>query len=299
MVKVRVPASTSNLGSGFDCFGLALKLYLTVEMELIRHGLEVSVFGEGSSRIAIGKKNLIFKSVQRLYQEIGARPRGFRIRIDNAIPLFRGLGSSGAATIAGLVCASRLANANLDQRRLLSIANKIEGHPENASASLFGGFTINCVENGVVISKKVAVPENLTTVLLVPESAVSTHKARGVLPKAIPHEDAVFNLQRSALLAHAFVSGEYDSLREAMQDRLHQPFRKRLIPCFTEFETVGYQHDALGVCISGSGSAILGLTLADGSNLKKAWQEKAEELRFAARVLQLGVENSGVVEVMD
>lgn len=295
MVKVRVPASISNLGAGFDCFGMALRLYLTVEMESIRRGLHVSVFGEGGSEIAFGEENLIFKAAQKLYQVTGIRPPGFRIRINNEIPLSKGLGSSGAATIAGLVGAAKLTQTELPEQTLLSLAHQIEGHPENASASLFGGFTINCIQNDQVICKKVTVSEDLNAVLVVPTATVSTREARKALPKNVPYEDAVFNLQCSSLFTHAFLTGNVESLREAMQDRLHQPYRKHLIPGFDEFERSGYENGALGVCVSGSGSAVLALTHPDSSErLLQKWTETAHSLKIAASVLAPGIENTGV-----
>ncbi|MFQ5754256.1 MAG: homoserine kinase, partial [bacterium] len=216
------------------------------------------------------------------------------IKIENQIPIFRGLGSSGAATVAGLVCASRLSNLTLTNQEILSLANEIEGHPENAASSLLGGLTINCLAEGKVITKKIAGDENLKAVLLIPNLTISTHQARRVLPDTVSHQDAVFNLQRSALLAQAFICQDYRALKTAMQDKLHQPFRQHFIPGYNEIEQVGYQNGALGICISGSGSTILGFTQGDGMPLQKCWQEKAQELNLKARVLVLGIDNHGV-----
>ncbi|NIR47003.1 homoserine kinase [candidate division KSB1 bacterium] len=292
-VKIRVPASTSNLGSGFDCFGLALRLYLTVEMEESSQGLEITTTGEGSAQIPTDTENLIYKSAKTVYQVIEKECPGLTIRINNEIPLFRGLGSSGAATVAGLMCASKLVKANLSNQQLLNLAHQIEGHPENASASLVGGLTINCVENNAITSKRILPREKLKTVLLIPDVNISTHDARNVLPREIPYTDAVFNLQRSALLAHAFLTDEYDALKLAMQDRLHQPFRKAFMSGYDELEAVGYENSALGVCISGSGSTILGLTLDDGKRLQEAWQKKAQQLELAAKVMVTEIDSEG------
>lgn len=290
-----MPASTSNLGSGFDAFGLALQLYLTVEMEISSEGLQIQPSGEGASDIPRHEVNLIFRSAKKVFEKVGQPLPGLKIIMENQIPLFRGLGSSGAATIAGLVCAARLANLNLPPEEILSLAQAIEEHPENAASSLLGGLTINCVEaNGLVICKKVEVNEKLKVVLLIPETAISTYEARRVLPETVPHHDAVFNLQRSALLAYAFISRDYEALKAAMQDKLHQPYRKGLIPHYDEFETLGYQNDALGVCISGSGSTVLGLTLGDGKKLQNCWQEKTNNLSMKAQVIVTGIDSRGV-----
>jgi homoserine kinase len=295
-VKARVPASTSNLGSGFDAFGLALQLYLAVQMEISPEGLQILPSGEGASHIPTHEGNLIFRSTKKLFEKVGQPLPGLKIIIENKIPLFRGLGSSGAATIAGLVCGARLANSNLPHEAILSLAQEIEGHPENAASSLLGGLTINCVEaNGQVICKKVEVDDKLKAVLLIPETTIATHEARRVLPKTVSHQDAVFNLQRSALLAHAFTSRDYDALKVAMQDKLHQPYRKHLIPHYDEFETLGYENGALGVCISGSGSTVLGLTLGDGKKLQNCWEEKAASLSMKAQVIVTGIDSAGVL----
>ncbi|MFQ5865809.1 MAG: homoserine kinase [bacterium] len=297
MVKVRVPASTSNLGSGFDAFGLALQLYLSIEMERSPYGWQILTLGEGAKEIPSNEENLIVKSAKKVFEKLSEPLPGLKMKIENQIPLFRGLGSSGAATIAGLLGAVQLANSGLTNQEILTLANEIEGHPENAASSLLGGLTINCVDKGQVISKKVDVDKNLRAVLLIPDVAISTHDARRALPRTVSHKDAVFNLQRSALLAHAFITRDYEALRVAMQDKLHQPFRKKLMPAYDEFESIAYQNGAIGVCISGSGSTILGLTLGklgEGKQLQNFWQAKAQELNINAKVLRIGIDNTGV-----
>ncbi len=293
MVKIQVPASTSNLGSGFDSIGMALQLYLFVEMRVIPQGLQIFISGEGCSDIPTNEDNLIYKSAQTFYKKIGKDVPGLEIKIETQIPLFRGLGSSGAATVAGIMCASKLSNTELSAPEILSLVNEIEGHPENAASSLFGGLTINCVENGKVITRKVEVDEKIKTVLLIPDLTISTNKARSELPDTVPHQDAVFNLQRSAMLVYAFISRDYDILKTAMQDKLHQPFRGKSIAGYHEFEKAGYQNGALGVYISGSGSTIAGLTKGDGKQLQNSWITKSRELNIKARVLIAEIEKQG------
>lgn len=293
MVKVRVPASTSNLGSGFDTFGLALQLYLTVEMEISAAGTHFEIEGAGADEISTGPDNLILRAATRLFEKTGTSFRGLKIRIQNEIPLCRGLGSSGAATVAGLLCGAKLCNAHLSRQEILTIAYNLERHPENAAAALFGGLTINCIDRGQVITRKSRIGEDLRAVLLIPEIGVSTTTAREVLPKQIPHEAAVFNVQRSVLLAHAFASKEYELLKIAMQDQLHQPYRKHLIPHYDEFEAAAYENEALGVCISGSGSTILAFTLSDHLPLEEAWKRKAEALKMRASVRTVAFDQQG------
>ncbi|MFQ5601760.1 MAG: homoserine kinase [bacterium] len=294
MIRVRVPASTSNLGSGFDCFGLALQLYLTVQMETTGRDLQIHVAGEGCGEIPTNADNLIYKAFRLVFEKSPKSVPPVRIEIVNEIPLFRGLGSSGAAAIAGLVTGAKVAGINLNDCELLNLANQIEGHPENAAASLYGGLTINCVENESVLTQKVPVSEKLKAVLFIPHRRISTEQARKVLPRTISHKDAVFNLQRSALLAHAFLTADFRFLNFAVQDKIHQPFRKKLIPGFDEIEQAGYDAGALAVCISGSGSTVLGLCTKETAQLTAQWQALANKLQISAQILTVGIDPKGV-----
>lgn len=292
-IKIRVPGSTSNLGSGFDAVAMALQLSLTVEME-IAYELEITASGEGAEEIATDAGNLIYRAAETVYQNLDLPCPPLRIVIDNDIPIARGLGSSGAATVAGLLCAAKLSGAHVTNAEILNLAGELEGHPENGAASLLGGLTINCLADGEVISRKLYVEDALRAVLLIPGTGVSTQAAREALPAEVPHRDAVFNAQRSALLVNAFMSRDYSHLRQAMQDRLHQPFRKHRIPHYDEFESAAYANGALGVCISGSGSAILALAKQPHDvDVQQAWQAKVEEKKHAARVVTVETENSG------
>ena len=295
MVRVKVPASTSNLGSGFDTFGFALQLYLNVEMDTIPTGLEIFNSGEGSSEIPRDENNLVFKAAEKLFEKTGKKLPGLKIEANNKIPLQRGLGSSAAAIIAGLICALELSGENLKNDEILSIAADMEGHPDNAAACFYGGLTISCVDNGKILTRKIAVDESLNCVLMIPNDTISTKAARKVLPETVSHQDAVFNLRRSALLTEAFMSRNYEILSIAMKDKLHQPFRKHLIPGYDEFEKIGYENGALGVCISGSGPTILGFIVDDSERLQKAWQEKTEKLNIQANVVKTRCDNTGLV----
>ncbi len=292
-VKVKVPASTSNLGSGFDTFGLALNIYLTVEMSLTDN-LRITYSGEGEKDVPLDTTNLIYKAAANAYEKAGTDLPPMAICIENPIPLCRGLGSSGAAIIAGLSGANKLLKNRFANAEILNMANEIEGHPENAAASLYGGLTINCINNGDVISKKVEISNPLKAVLFIPETSVSTEKAREVLPILVSYEEAIYNVQRSALLSHALIYGDYVSLKTAMQDQLHQPFRKQLLPGYNEFEEIAYENGALGVCISGSGSTLLCFTEDNENALQEKWRNLAEEKEIAGIVVVADVDNKGV-----
>lgn len=292
-VKLKIPASTSNLGSGFDTFGMALNLYLTVEISLA-DSLKIRYSGEGEKDVALDATNLIYKTAAKVYEKAGTDLPPLTIHIDNPIPLCRGLGSSGAAIIAGLAGANKLLNDKFSNAELLNMANEIEGHPENVAASLYGGFTINCINNGEVISKKVEIAKPLKAVLLIPEATISTEDAREILPILVLREEAIFNVQRSALFSHTLLTGDYDSLKIAMQDKLHQPFRKQLLPGYDEFEKIAYENGALGVCISGSGSTLLCFTEDKENLLQEKWHNLAEEKEIAGRVIVAEIDNNGL-----
>jgi homoserine kinase len=294
MVNVRVPASTSNLGSGFDSFGMALQIYLDVVMSIEPSGLIITAAGEGRAEISTNSDNLIFLSAKKVFEHIRKPAPTLRIKIENGIPLYRGLGSSGAAIVAGLICGNILSVANLSDDEIISLAMAFEGHPENVATSLLGGATINCSEGGRVITKKIEIDDNLRAVIWVPTTLVATKVARNVLPKTVPHDDAVFNLQRSALLAHALIARNYDSLKIATADRLHQPYRKHLIEGFENFVSSGYAGGASGVCISGSGSAILAIcTHGETHRVEAAWEALRKSLNLSGRVLVCRFENRG------
>ena len=294
MVRVRVPASTSNLGSGFDAAGLALRLYLTVRMKIVDPGeASLLVSGEGADEIRKGPQDLVRAAAEKFFEHAGQAPPPLALEIDNEIPLARGLGSSGAARIAGIFAANQLLEHPLQTDELLDLAVSLEGHPENASASLLGGLTLSCGPPEP-LTRRVEVATELCAVVLVPEIRVPTAEARQALPEKVAHSDAVFNLQRSALLSYAFLKRDYSVLRNAMRDRLHQPFREKLIPAYADFGKAALDCGALGVCISGSGSSILALTLDEADAIAAGWREVAKTRRVAARTLILEISNLGV-----
>ena len=258
-ITLRVPASTSNLGSGFDALGLAIDLPLTVKFEIGISGRHIRARGEGAALLEQERDNLLLQAFDRACSEIGCQPPPLRIEMHNPIPLKRGLGSSGAAIVAGLVGANLLHGKKLSQQQLLDLANEMEGHPENASASLLGGLTVNGVENGEVKWQRFLPPENWAAAAFIPDLEIATHEARGVLPETLSREDAVKNVQRVAVLVAAFAKREPALLKFGVQDWLHQPYRKALIPGFDDFVAAAYAAGAFAAFLSGSGSTILAI----------------------------------------
>ena len=292
-IVAKIPGTTANLGSGFDAFGLALTIYLHVDVQIQDTGVVIESHGEGAAELPHDKSHLIFRTIDSVFAQAGRTTPGMRLVVRNDIPLSRGLGSSGAAIIAGLLCGLKLAGVKLSPAEILKLANDAEGHPENAASSYLGGLTISCNADGQIIAKKISCDESLQAVVLIPGLRISTAEARKVLPATVSHEDAVYNLQRSALLSHAFLTQDFSSLRLAMSDRLHQSFRGRLIPGFDEFISKAYTNGALGAGISGSGSTLICFTREDGVALKQAWEKHALAIGLSARCAILGVDNAG------
>jgi len=290
-VRVRVPASTANLGPGFDVLGLALGLYNEIEVELTGVGLRLEVEGEGAERLqALGDRNLVVRSVTETLDRLGLRPDGFRIRMVNRIPMSRGLGSSSAAALGGVASAAALAGASLGPEELLDLALPFEGHPDNITPALLGGLTVSALVEGRVRCVKLPVPEGLRAVAVIPEFHLSTAKARKALPATVPRADAVFNVGRAALFLAAMQAGRLDLLREAAQDRLHQPYRAPLVPGMAEVLAEGERAGALACFLSGAGPTLLALVSGDGGDIGPrmvaCWKARAN-VTSRAEVLEI------------
>ncbi|HHW44215.1 MAG TPA: homoserine kinase, partial [Desulfotomaculum sp.] len=230
MVRVQVPATTANMGPGFDCLGMALKLYNTVEMVRTGAGLSIEVHGEGAFDIARDESNVVYRAALRLFKQVNCDPGGLRIRLINNIPVARGLGSSASAIVGGLIAANILAGSRLSHRELLSLAAAVEGHPDNVAPAMLGGIIISTLVEGEVRYLKIDPPPGLKVAVAIPDFPLSTRSAREVLPQQVSMADAVFNLGRVALLVAAMQQGRLEFLSTAMEDRLHQPYRSTLVP---------------------------------------------------------------------
>jgi homoserine kinase len=262
--SVRVPASTSNLGSGFDTVSAALGLYLNVQVEPTSEK-QIEWIHSSNSPLPFGQEdNLILRSLHRTLEVLETETPGCRISMDNQIPLQRGLGSSAAAIIAGIKIAEHLSGEKLDNRQVFQIAYPLEGHPDNLAASLLGGWALSWVDNDRMQAVKLLSALSCRFIAAIPEITIPTREARTILPEHYSLEDATFNLQRCGLLIHALNSGQKEFLREAMSDRLHQPFRSRLVPGMEQLlrlENLNeeWSGSLLGVSISGSGSTVIAL----------------------------------------
>ena len=226
-IKVSVPATSANVGSGFDALGLAVTLYNTVTFE-DSEVLEISA--SDGTRIPRGESNLVYRSAKGLFEKVGKQIPPLKITQTNPIPMARGLGSSSACIIAGLLGANRMLGDVLNTQELLTLATAIEGHPDNVAPALLGGLTSSVFEDGKVYSVKRNVDESLCFAAIVPDYKLLTEAARAALPKEVSHKDAVYNLSRAALVPAAFCEGRHDLLAIATEDKLHQQYRMPLMP---------------------------------------------------------------------
>jgi len=260
MIRVQVPATTANLGPGFDCLGMALELYNIVELIQVPYGLTIEVTGEGTADIPRDVDNLVFKSAQRVFEQVDFKPTGLKIRLINQIPVARGLGSSTAAIIGGVIAANLLTGGRLSLKDIISLASSIEGHPDNVAPAVLGGIVISVQADGELKNMKIQPPQGIKCVVAVPDFILATKTSRDVLPSQVAFQDAIFNLGRVALLVAALQRGDFSLLGTAMEDHLHQPFRSVLVPGMKKVLAAAKLAGARGVTLSGAGPSVIALT---------------------------------------
>ncbi len=263
-VEVRLPASTSNLGAGFDCFGLALRLYLTIRATVRPNAVDrcrVRTTGPSENRaLPRNSSNLIYRAMSFAANQEQRTLPPLDLVVHNEIPLGSGLGSSAAAIVGGIKLCGLITSRPLSKKTILKYATEFEGHPDNVSAALQGGFVANCIDaNRNVVSIKARWPGAVKVVVVSPRSQLPTHVARAALPRMVSRADAVSNLQRSAMFIAALSERRFDLFREAMRDALHQPWRESLVPGLAEALALAPSDGLLGIALSGAGPSILAL----------------------------------------
>ena len=295
-VRVRVPASSANLGPGFDTFGLALGIYDEIEVTAIDGPTLVEVEGVGAGEVEVDARNLVVRAIARGFAEVDVPMPGLAVRARNVIPHGGGLGSSAAAIVSGLVAAKGLlgAEAGLDTDRLLALATEMEGHPDNVATALLGGLTIAWSVGGVPRAKKLIVHRGVSPLVCVPDFSVSTEHARSLQPQSVPYQDAVFNLSRSALLVAALVQSP-ELLFEATEDRLHQDYRAGAMP--QTYEMVQrLRAEGHAAVVSGAGPSILVLASDPAARADAAAIVAAsEQSRWDARMLAVDVRGATLI----
>ncbi|MEC9446643.1 MAG: homoserine kinase [Chloroflexota bacterium] len=284
LIRVKAPATTANMGPGYDCLGLALDVWNTLEIEVLKDGEPVvEVTGEGADELGTGRDNLIYRAMEFLFQDVGEDMPAVRINCDNAIPIARGMGSSAAAIAGGLVAANYLCSQEYTANDLLEMAATIEGHPDNVAAAVLGGMQLVIMdqtdEGNRLYTVPLNVPPELHAVVFVPQVRISTKDARAVLPEKVSMADAVHNMGRVGLLVAAMATNHPEYLTVATQDRIHQPYRQPLFPAMKVIFQAALDAGAMGVFLSGSGSTVLALT--KGREMTVAY-EMAEAARQAS-----------------
>jgi homoserine kinase len=256
-VNVRVPATTANLGPGFDCLGLALSLWNTATFTLAGDELTVMIAGEGAGSLPHDASNLVARAARRLYEHAGAAaPRGLQIACDVGIPLASGLGSSASAVVAGLLGANALLGEPASHADIIRLAAEFEGHPDNVAAALCGGLVVVVRSDDELITERIAMPP-VTVALAVPELEYSTRAARAELPTYVALTDAVYNMGRATLVVEALRRGDLELLGKAMQDRLHQERRLQHVPGGQQAMAAAMAAGASAVAVSGSGPSLI------------------------------------------
>ncbi|MBI4296994.1 MAG: homoserine kinase [Chloroflexi bacterium] len=295
-IAVKVPATTANLGPGFDCLGLALDLYSTVEVSLAP-SFDMRLTGEDVGELGLGRDNLVYRAFSALYQKAGATPPEVRMACENRIPLRRGLGSSAAAIVGGLVAANFLLGEPLPQKEILRLAVEMEGHPDNVAPALLGGCQVVVWDGGELVTASIPLPAELRVVLFIPSFEMATETARGILSPRVSRKDAVYNIGRAALLANALATGQWSYLRVATQDRLHQPRRRSLFPALDDIIEAALESGALGAFLSGGGSAVAALASGQEAPIGWAMTEAAARAGVSGRILKAKPSLQGAYKV--
>ena len=259
-VRVRVPATSANLGPGFDTLGIACTLYNEMTLTLTHEqGLEITARGEGAQYIPSDARNIVWKSIQYLLQRADCAEvfRGAKIQMNNRIPLSRGLGSSATAIVAGLTAANAIVGSPFNRHDILQLATDIEGHPDNVAPAIYGGFTVNTVTNGLVECYSFQPRIFMRFVVMVPDFYLSTKSARKVLPSEVSMKDAVFNISHAAMMVAALARGSEKHLENAFEDALHQNYRAPLIPGMFNVFAAAKKAGAYGAVLSGAGPCLI------------------------------------------
>ena len=308
-VKVRVPATTANCGPGFDAIGIALNFYNEMELTLLpEEGLEVLVEGVGAGLLPADESNVIVKTIRtffdRLEREFHSSLdhfKGMRIKMNNQIPLSRGLGSSAAAIAAALTAANEISGAKFSKEDIFVMATAIEGHPDNVAPAIFGGVTLSVAsetskttdDEPQVHCLKFLPEAKFSLVAVIPEFELPTNLSRQALPEVVPFADAVFNISRVALLTGALLQGRLDYLKYALEDKIHQPYRQKLITGMSDVLSAAKDKGALGAVISGSGPCLIAFAENNEDAIGQAMVSAFEKHNVKAEYLKLTIDEEG------
>ncbi len=288
---ISVPATSANLGPGFDTLGIALDLRNVVKIKKSRF-FSISIKGEGANNVRLKGNNMFISIFNEHYRKLTGHTDKFRFTFINKIPLSRGLGSSSAVIVSAIAAAYAMAGVNVPKEKLLNLALTYEHHPDNITPAVMGGFTVSAIEHGKVFSLKKEMPKNLQAVIVIPNRPISTNQSRSKLPRRYAVSDVVYNVSRSSLLTAAFFSQRWDMLKIAAKDRMHQDIRMKALPELFEVRRVALDHGALMSTLSGSGSTFFNMAYKEhAGKLAKILQSRYPEFR----VLVVDFDNKGLI----
>ncbi|RQD72579.1 MAG: homoserine kinase [Tindallia sp. MSAO_Bac2] len=278
MIRVSVPATSANMGPGFDCLGVALGLYNRIEVEKTDEGLVIENLGKDSDMLPVDETHLVYQSMKRVYEETGEKTPGLHIKVFNEIPVSRGLGSSAACIVGGIVAANELLGKPLSQKKTLDLSVEVEGHPDNVTPALLGGVVVSSKgDNATTPYVQFPAPEQLEWTIAVPNVSLSTKKARQALPQQVPFEHAVKNLGNASLLVAALLTENFGVLSNALQDYLHQPYRSKLLPELDFIFSEAKDRKIRQLYLSGAGPTLAYITWQEHDSGKETFLNLLEE----------------------
>lgn len=293
-VTISVPATSANLGPGYDCLGLALDLRHHVTFATMDEpGLLITASGEDAHLIPTDDSNLVYQSMRLVFQKVGGEPSGLHIHQENEIPIASGLGSSSSAVLAGLFGANTLAGSPLTRQEVLQIATDIEGHPDNVAPAVYGGLVLGVQQADGLFVEQIAVPP-MQVVVVLPDFKLATEDARAVLPAELPRADAIFNVSHLGLLVRALETADYGKLSVAMQDRIHQPYRVPIITGMAEAMSAAREAGAAGAALSGAGPSVIAFAAEGHEAIGTAVAAAFRRSGVSSRQWYLTVDNKGV-----
>ncbi|HAV77135.1 MAG TPA: homoserine kinase [Anaerolineae bacterium] len=291
-MKIKVPATTANLGPGFDTIGLALDLWNETDIKP-SNDFSIHVTGEGAGRLARGRNNLIVRAAQKLADHIGMTLPAFHADCVNQIPLSSGLGSSAAAIMTGLLAGNTLLKSPLSNGEILNLAANMEGHADNVSAALMGGLVVSMMDDGKVIARQIPTEVDFHVTVALPDFHISTKDARASLPRKVSMKNAVYNISRTVLVTEAFRRGDLSLLGEAMRDKLHQPYRLKLIPGAQAAMDAAKDAGAGAVALSGAGPSVIAFSSKAEAGIDESMKRAFQKAGLAIRIFKLGISGQG------
>jgi len=296
MVRVRVPASSANMGPGFDCLGVALTMYNTAEFSLTENGLEIEIM-DGAEFIPTGENNYVYVGFKKVFDAANTEFNGVKIRLWSDIPVTRGLGSSSSSIVLGLMGANRILNDRFTKEELIKMAYEIEGHPDNVTPALVGGFTVSACEREKVSYYRAEVDSNVHFAAMIPDFYLQTKKARGILPNFVPFKNASYNIAHSSLITAAFASKDYSLLNNAVRDRLHQRYRFSRIRSGEFVSRAMRRNGALCSYLSGAGPTIMGIVEGDFAQFEDKMNNLIKTNLKGWHLVMLNADNEGAIYI--